>query len=340
MQTNGPIRDYALYANLNQRRYLRPESPGETLESAIQTYRLYFKEICQLSLVPSLLVSGFFTCFTALLLPRLFKTTFSDNTSLQVVEFILVLFGGLTIGFVAAALGLSRIAVICHTIADLQFRNQSMVLSEIERASFSMLLRTFATLIRTFFFVILPFAVSMIPILICGLLLAVTSSKDALLGVAGILCLLIVPIGAVWSLTRLSTGIGAISVSLTENKRPKEAVLRTRYLFGSKSKPPVRSNPVVTSIINSLILYLILRSGYSGADQIIGFSDFVLKWFKNPIANQTVELALSILPEFIAIWLLIPFISLTGAMFYHQRRIVVEGLDIKTLYDELPANRR
>lgn len=340
MQTNGPIRDYASYANLNQRRYLRPESPGETLESAIHTYRLYFKEICQLTLIPSLLVSGFFTCFSSLLLPRLFKTTFSDNTSYQVLEFIVVLFGGLTVGFLVAALGLSRIAVICHTIADLQFRNQSMVLSEIERASFALLLRTFATLVRTFFFVILPFGVSLVPILICGFLLAVTPEKDALLGVVGILSLFLLPIGGVWSLTRLSTGIGAISVAIAENKTPKQAVERTKYLFSSKSKPPVRSNPVVTSIINSIVLYLVLRSGYSGADELIGFSDFILQWFRNPLMNQTAALALSILPEFIAIWLLTPFISIAGAMFYHQRRIVVEGLDIKTLYDELPANRR
>ncbi|MFO0044032.1 MAG: hypothetical protein ACK53G_01145 [Armatimonadota bacterium] len=49
---------------------------------------------------------------------------------------------------------------------------------------------------------------------------------------------------------------------------------------------------------------------------------------------------LSILPEFIAIWLIVPFIALTGALYYQQRRIVVEGLDIETLYEILPANRR
>lgn len=340
MQTNGPIRDYASYANLNQRRYLRPEAPGETLDSAIHTYRLYFKDICQLTLLPSLLISGFLTCFTSLLLPRLFKTSFSENTTLQVIEFVVVLFGGLTTGFVVSALGLSRISVICHTVADLQFKNQSMVLSEIERASFAVLFRTFATLLRTFFFVIFPFALSVSPILICGLLLAVTPKTDALLGIISILCLFLIPIGGIWSLTRLSTGIGAISVAISENKKPREAIARTRYLSSSKSRPPVRSNPVVTAIINSTVLYLVLRSGYSSIDSLVGFSDTVIQWFRSPILNQTAELTFSILPEFIAIWLIVPFISVTGAMFYHQRRIVVEGLDIKTLYEELPANRR
>jgi uncharacterized membrane protein len=340
MQTNGPIRDYASYASLNQRRYLHPQTSGETLDNGLHTYRLYFREIASYCLAPSALIAGFISCFSALLIPRLFQTSFLQNSRLQILEFIVILFVGIAIGFIVAGIGLAKISSICHGIADLQLKGSSSFQIDIERNSNKAFLSSFFTYIRTFWFVIFPFALSLAPIIICGFIATVTPETDALTGIAGVLSLLCIPVGAVWSLTRIGLGIGAVSVTLAENVTPKDAIKRANYLFGRKSQPAPKTNPVGTSIGNGIVIYLILRGGYSAIIGQFEIERNITGWFSNAYAKQTAELILSILPEFIAIWLIVPFIALTGALYYQQRRIVVEGLDIETLYEILPANRR
>jgi hypothetical protein len=340
MQTNGPIRDYAQYASANSSQLLRPHAPGETSDAAIYLYRKSFSAMSQLALLPSLFISGFAVVFYELIFPRLFETHYQSDTNLQIMEFCLYLFGGLSAGFIVATIGLAKIATYAHVLVESAINNEEVNRVEIERRAAGHFGIAYRTMLRTIWYTLAATMLSLIPIVIAGLLLSVTNERNVIPSLVGIYSLLVVPVGVIWSLTRLNIGLGAVSVALNENRKPKEAIERSKYLFGSKSKPPPKANPASTAIGSSLLVYLLLRAGYSSLLSTLNVGETITKMLPTPYLKVVGNIVVSILPEFIAIWLVTPYVAVAAAMFYYQRRICVEGLDISILNEKLPSSRR
>ena len=340
MQTNGPIHDYARYASASSSNLLRPHAPGETSDAAIFVYRKAFSAMSQLALLPSLYISGFAVVFYQLIFPRLFETQYASDTNLQVIEFCLYLFGGLTAGFIVATIGLAKIATYAHVLVEASVKNEEINRVEIERRAAGFFGLAYRTMLRTIWYTLAAAFISLIPIIFAGLLLSVTSDNNVIPGVVAIYAATCLPAGLIWSLTRLNIGLGAVSVALNENKKPKEAIIRSKYLFGSKSKPPPKTNPAATAIGGSLLIYFLLRIGYSSLLSQVGLGAMITNLIPTPYLKVAANISISILPEFIAIWLVTPYVAMAAAMFYYQRRICVEGLDISILNEKLPSSRR
>ncbi|MEI7986995.1 MAG: hypothetical protein WCI55_15315 [Armatimonadota bacterium] len=340
MQTNGPIQDYARYASANSSKLLRPHAPGETSDSAIYIYRKSFSAISQLALLPSLFISGFAVVFYELIFPKLFETQYESDTNLQILEFCLYLFGGLTAGFVVATIGLAKIATYAHVLVEAAVNNEEINRVEIERKAAGIFLIAYRTMLRTIWFTLAATMISLVPIIIAGLMISVTADDNVIPGLAAIYSALGIPIGVIWSLTRLNIGLGAVSVALNELKKPKESIQRSKYLFGPKSKPPPKANPAASAIGGSLLIYILLRLGYSSLMSAIGVEEMVTKVMPTPYLKVVANIVMGILPEFITIWLVTPYVAIAAAMFYYQRRICVEGLDISILNEKLPSSRR
>lgn len=340
MQTNGPIQDYARYVSASTSKLLRPHAPGETSDAAIFIYRKAFSSISALSLLPSIFISGFVVVFFQLLFPRLFETQYKSNTNLQILEFCLYLFGGLTAGFIIATIGLAKIATYSHVLVEAAVKNEDINRAEIERRARPYFPLAYRTMLRTIWFTLSTTLLSLLPVILAGLSLSITKENNSLPGYVAIYSMLVIPVGIIWSLTRLNIGLGAISVALNESKKPKEAIVRSKYLFGSKSKPPPKANPAASAIGSSLLIYLMLRVGYSVAISQLGLEDMILQSLPSPYLKAIVNIVFGILPEFIAVWLVAPFVAIAAALFYYQRRITVEGLDITILNEKLPSNRR
>ena len=340
MQTNGPIQDYARYASANASNLLRPHAPGETTDAAIFIYRKSFSAMSQLALLPSLYISGFAVVFYQLIFPRLFETQYESDTNLQVLEFCLYLFGGLTAGFIVATIGLAKIATYSHVLVEASVNGEEINRVEIERRAAGHFGLAYRTMLRTVWYTLAATLISLAPIILAGLLLSVTNDNNILPGVIAVYASTCVPVGIIWSLTRLNIGLGAVSVALNENKKPKESIQRSKYLFGSKSKPPPKTNPAATAIGGSILIYILLRIGYSSLLSQLGLAAMITKVVPTPYLKVAVDIAISILPEFIAIWLVTPYVAVSAAMFYYQRRICVEGLDISILNEKLPTSRR
>ncbi|MBS1701255.1 MAG: hypothetical protein JST12_06310 [Armatimonadetes bacterium] len=319
---------------------LRPHAPGETSDAAIFLYRRSFSAIANLSLLPSLFISGFAVVFFELLFPRLFETRYQNDTSSQILEFTLYLFGGLTAGFIVATIGLAKVATYAHVLVEAEVKNEEINQVEIERRARPYFGLAYKTMLRTVWYTLSIAFLSVIPLIVSGLLVGITGEGNVIPGILGILSIFFIPVGIIWSLTRLNIGLGAISVALNENKSPKEAIERAKYLFGSKSKPAPKANPAASAIGSTFLIYLLLRVGYSSAMAAIGIQDWVRNAMPSPYLKVIADIVLGILPEFLAIWLVTPFVAIAAALFYYQRRICVEGLDISILYEKLPSSRR
>jgi len=340
MQTNGPIHDYARYVSATTSQLLRPHASGETSDAAIFLYRRSFSAIASLSLLPSLFASGFVVVFYQLLFPRLFETQYKSDTNLQILEFCLYLFGGLTTGFVIATIGLAKIATYAHVLVEAAIKNEEINRVQIERLAAPYFGIAYRTMFRTIWYTLSATLLGVIPIILAGLSLSVTKDDNLIPSLVGVYSFLVLPVAVIWSITRLNIGLGAVSVALNENKSPKESLQRAKYLFGSKSKPSPKTNPAASAIGASLILYLFLRVGYSSVMSGLGVTDYVVNILPTPHLKVIGNIFFSILPEFVAIWLVIPYVAVAAAMFYYQRRICVEGMDISILYEKLPSSRR
>ena len=340
MQTNGPIQDYARYVSATTSKLLRPHGPGETSDAAIYIYRRAFSSISSLSLLPSVFISGFVVVFIQLLFPRLTETNYEGNTSMQILEFCLYLFGGLTAGFFVATIGFAKIATYAHVLVDAAVKNEEINRVEIERRAGPYFFAAYKSMLRTIWFTMAPTLISLVPVVLAGLSLSITKDTNTIPSLIGVYSLILIPICLIWTLTRLNVGLGAVSVALNEGTNTKDSVARSRYLFGSKSKPTPKTNPASTAIGGSLLIYLLLRAGYSAAVSELGIEDYVLRNLPSPYLKVVVQIFFSILPEFLAIWLVVPYVATAASLFYYQRRICVEGMDISILNEKLPSYRR
>lgn len=341
MQTSGPVKDFAKYAQVSQQQFLRPLSPSELSDACIFIYRRSFRAISALCLLPSLFISGIVIVFFQLLYPYLFPKSEKDNDLiLQVLQSSLLLFGGIALSVIVALIGLSRICSYSHVISLAAIGDEVLTQNEIEQRAKPYFTQAYKLLVRASLFSVGIAFLSLVPLLISGLFGALTASANMFPSVAVAISLFILPVGLLIALARFSIALGTVSVGLSENIEPKAALKRAQYLFGNKSRPIARANPAAGGIVAGLFLYLLLRLGYNSAMNDLTLSDMILSRMPTPLIRIIVDTMLSMIPEFLLIFLVIPFSTIAGAMYYYQRRIVVEGLDISTLHEKLPANRR
>jgi hypothetical protein len=340
MQTRGPIRDYSRYALSARSRNLRPKSQGEISDAAAYAYRTHFGIIGPLCLVPSLYVSTFILIFFLLVFPRLFETEYANDLSKQVVEFAALLFGGLTIGFAVCNVGLAKIATICHVVVQSTMLDEELSRDEIERRANKLMIPAYQTLLRSVLHVVGILLLSLAPLVIGGLLLPKTSSDNFLPGILAFISIVSIPIGFILMLMRVGVGMGSVCVNIAEGLSPKESLKRAKYLFGTKSKPVIRGNPALSSGFVTFIIYLCLRAGFTALISSLDVDAFLLEHINIPVLKILVNIIINLLPEFIFVWLAIPYIGMVASFFYYERKIAVEGMDIEVLYKNLPAGRR
>jgi hypothetical protein len=250
------------------------------------------------------------------------------------------LFGGLTAGFIVSTIGLAKIATYAHVLVGAEIKNEEINRVEIERRAMGYFKLAFRTMMGTVWFTLGVIFITLIPIILAGLLMSVTPDNNAIPGVIAIYASIGIPLGIIWSLTRLNSGLGAAPVALNEGKQPKEAIKRSKDLFGPMSKPPPLANPAASAIGTTFMAYILLRTGYSALLSMIGIDDLISTSMPTPYLKAMANIVVNIVPEFVAIWLVTPYVAIAAALFYYQRRICSEGLDISILHEKIPSNRR
>lgn len=340
METNGPIRDFQKYAQVSTLPLLRPLGPTEIGDAAIYIYRSNFNKLIPLCMTPSLFVSSVIIVFFQLLTPIFFAKSESNDLLGQVLQSAILLFGGVTLSLIVALIGLSKIASLSHALVQTALRDETITQAELDRRAKPFAAQAFSLLLRASGFSLGIVMISLIPMLLSGILGAVTSDQSAVSAIVLFISLFAIPIGIIIALSRFSVALGTMSVGLSENLKPKGALERAKYLFSSKSRPMPKANPAANGLVMGGILYLFLRAGYSSVLSGLGLDVQLVEMMPTPLLRIFIENILRILPEFLAILFLLPYTTVAGALYYYQRRIVVEGLDIVTLYESLAPNRR
>lgn len=340
LKTNGPVKDYSRYVLSSTPRYLRPLSDSEITDSALHLYRQQFFKLASHLLVPSLYVSGFAVVFFRLIFPRLFETKYAGNTNFQVIEFGVLLLGGLMIGSFVANIGLAKISSVCFEAAKAEIMGEEVHPNEIEFRSRSHQKQAYKTLFRAIWYVAGISLISIVPLMVSGFLLTVTKDSNVLPALIGIFSVISIPISLLFICIRIGVGMGIVITSLAESLNGQAATARAQYLFGPKSRPIPKKNPSVEGAVVTLLLYLFLRAGLYSLDSTLEIRDRLLDIIPFPLLKVGVDTAVGILPEFLVIWLALPYLAMSASLHYFQRRIAVEGLDIEVMSENLRSNRR
>jgi hypothetical protein len=340
MQTNEPVRNYARYVVASTNKYLRPQSAGEATDSAVSIYREYFSRLISVCLIPTVYIACFLIVFFQLLFPRLFETQYSEDTTLQIIEFVVLLGVGLTAGVAIAAIGLAKLVTYANTVVRACFADEELTTSEVVRRSAESFGRAYKTTFIAFWYLGGLLTLSVVPIVFAGFLLKVTSEENAFPAFISFFTFVTIPVGIGLFLARLGVGLCVVNTSIAENLHGKEALKRTKYLFHRNTPPSTDGNVAQRGAVACGMVYLFLRLGYVLLDNQTGFKAMIVNWMPTSIVKVTVDIALGILPEFLAVLFTAPYIAIAASYAYYQRRIGVEGLDIETLYENLPASRR
>jgi hypothetical protein len=339
MQTNGPVRDYARYANASSNPLLRPQSPQETNETAVSIFRRYFSRILPLTLIPSLYVSGFAVILIQMILPRLFETENVDNIRSQVVEFTVVLLVGCVAGTIAYALGTSQIAVIANEVVKAEMAGQDLTTSELERRCKARFSKTFITTLRISWHHSGLLMLGVLPLITAGFLLGITSTENQIPAYLVYLSGLMIIIGLIITLMRVGTTMIAVSIAAEEQISSGAAIKRSKSLqqvkFGRSG-----TDPVVNAAILVFLIYLLLVGSLAILNSMLKISSTIIEWFSNSLVKGFIDILLGLFPHMLVIVFVVPYLAICSSFNYYQRRIRLEGMDIEALFSKLPANQR
>lgn len=339
MQTNGPIRDYSEFVKAGVSERFRPQTAAEISDQAAYIYRKHFSTIATACLVPSIYVSGFLVVLFQMILPRLTETQFvSEN--LQIAEFAILAIVGMVVGFFMLALGYSKIFGISYVIAAGDYTGNKFNLRDVESINSLNQGAAFRTILWGLWYVCSPMLLLFAPLLLLAIVPLPESFgglTSSLLVVGGVI---LVPAALIWSLSRANIGFGSIAAGIFEHLRGKALVDRAKQLYARAPMYMRRTDSISSAIVSTVLIYGILRLGYWAIIKSLDISGWIANMTDNPFVRVWADITIGILPEFLVCWLLTPYIAITFALDYYQRRINIEGLDIQALYEQLPQNQR
>lgn len=339
MQTNGPIQDYSEFVKAGVSQRFRPQSAAEISDQAAYIYRKHFSTIATACLVPSVYVSGFLVVLVNILLPRLTETRFEGNENLQIAEFALLSIVGMVVGFFMLALGYSKIFGVSYVIAAGDYTGNKFNLRDVESINSLNQGDAFRTILWGLWYVCSPMLLLFAPLLLLALLplpASFSGGVSTLLVIGGVI---LVPTALIWSISRANVGFGSIAAGIFEHLRGKSLIERAKQLY-ARTAIYRRTESISSALVSTALIYIVLRLGYWAVLSIFNVSQWINNLTDNPFIRVWADVVISILPEFLACWLLTPYIAITFALDYYQRRINIEGLDIQALYEQLPQNQR
>ncbi|MFM9873350.1 MAG: hypothetical protein ACKVQS_07790 [Fimbriimonadaceae bacterium] len=332
MELKDPIELHLQRVNsLDRRQFLRPMTSSEKLERSARIYQLSARKILAKTLLPSLF------CFVSLifggayLLPSFFVIVggdqLTDDLSRVGIAAILTIF--LAIPLFMFGLGQCFASAVAETndyiTGDRLPGEPAVTKLEIPNPwKFTNLLSLAAL-------------ESFLPILaasICFLLGAVIQSAapDSIVpGLLGVIGFLIAMASFVVTPILFFRNCLVPVVAVLEKGDGKSIRTRARMLARSKGNIP----GIAESMLHGFVVFLIVGGGlflmFQIAINLILGMGTIENWLGSVIFGDLIKSAGEMLPLFAIIWLLTPFWAALSTVNYYDRRIKLEGFDIRML---------
>lgn len=324
----------------DRRRSLRPLTKEEQLDRALQIYREAGFKIMGIAAAPSLVCYLVLTYTVSVLFPNMLTTTPGATASAQLGEVIL----NLAIVFLVAcpltlmSLSFAQAAVI--RLVSQILKGEMVYVPEIKSTARSVFPRL---VVSNFVVVFLALWVPMFSIILLSISAFI---KNETWG--GILAFIggCFAFGSVIAIPISASYTGLVGpVLVTENLGVRDALKRNKALIKPVKAGKIVVHPGGAEVFGSLWFFILFFAGTATGCTfmvlgLFGASDYITAWLGVGTTAQMVQNLLSMLPWFLAVWVVVPLWCVTTTVLYFDRRVRLEGLDIELLSKDANTSHR
>lgn len=312
---------------------------GELLDRTFRTYRSVVAEILPRTFGFSLVAFFTIQLITDVLFPEFFTTSDPEQLGVQILEAGGVFVFGVVIAVPILAHVLAAILTLCTIKLDGLQRGKAKWSAEDDRRFDRLIWSTTWTVTRSG----LQFG-GVVAVLLGTLAIGAYFSERGFAVLSGLSALvaLVGGLAAVFAFLFIVTRHGlAVCAVVIEGLKPALAVRRSRVLMASRRGAPSADDFFLGMLLILGFLYLLLWGGLQIAINTIGINRYIASFTQNLWWGELPAALFYGLPSFLLIWLFLPLFGIGITLVYNDRRIRLEGYDIRKLNEILPSpNRR
>lgn len=317
--------------SVDRRRLLTPRSTGEILDLATRLYQRLALPLLRLTFPPMLFCFLGLIFFQGFVLPGLWLTSSPDDYTAQVGEVAIAFAVWLLVAVPVFAVGLGYATALSGRLVSGYILSQEVNLKEAVESAKTGAMTTAKLLFR------IVLRATAVLIFAGGLLLysayleSSGAGSSAALDFASVLAFIAFLAGIVAMPIMINIDGLAPVVAIVEGVSSKDALRRSRLLIRRQRHIPDGYQALFLTWFICLITWGVLNTGIKTVLSMSGVSEWAESIGGRSIAMAVLVEGLSALPLFLALWLLVPFLSCSLVTIYFDRRIRVEGFDIETM---------
>ncbi len=316
--------------SVDRRRLLQTRSPQQILDLSTRLYHKLAWPILRLTLPSMVLLYAGLVFFQGFVLPGLLTTSNPDDITVQFGELMLVYCVALFIALPVVVIALGHtVGLTTRLISDYMLEQRVDLDAAIKAARKGAI--TMVGLLTNIFL-----RAGIVLMVSGGLMMASAFSDQAgyntdaadlatLFAVFGLIAgFIMVPV----VMSRLCL---APAIAVVEGVRPNVAMKRSKTLMGKTRHIPSGYDTLLNLWVVSLVVALVLWLGFYSAFGMSGLTELLTGLGGRTILWSILAETLLTLPTFLAVWLLVPFMTCCVTVLYFDRRVRLEALDIEVM---------
>ena len=317
--------------SVDRRRLLTPRNTGEILDLATRLYQRLALPLLRLTFPPMLFCFLGLIFFQGFVLPGLWGTSNPDNYSAQVGEVAIAFAVWLLVALPVFAVGLGYATALSGRLVSGYILSQEVDLKEAVESAKAGAITTAKLLFRIVMraTAVLIFAGAML--MFSAYMESSGGQSDAALNFATFLAVVAFIGGIIAAPIMINIDGLAPAVAIVEGVSSKTALRRSRLLIRRRRHIPDGYPALFLTWIICLFMWGLLYVGIDLVLMLAGVTGWVESLGGRSITMAILVEGLSALPSFLALWLLVPFLSCSFVTIYFDRRIKIEGFDIETM---------
>jgi hypothetical protein len=316
--------------SIDRRRLLQTRRPQEILDLSTRLYHKLAWPILRLTLPSMILLYSGLIFFQGFVLPGLLTTSSPDDIRVQFSELMMVYAVALFVALPVVVIALGHTVGLTTRLISDYVLEQKVDLDSGLRAARKGALTMVGLLAHIFLR-------SGLVLMVSGGLMALSAYFEGsgrnsaaadlttLFAVLGLIVgFIMVPV----VMSRLSL---APAVAVVEGMSARDSMRRSKSLMARARHIPSGYDTLVNLWFVSLLVAFALWFGFYGSFQMSGLSEWIADIAGKGILWSILGETLLALPTFLAVWLLVPFMTCCVTVLYFDRRVRLEALDIEVM---------
>lgn len=325
---------------VDRRRLLRPLTGNQTIDIGLRAYQSLAKWILPNSLVPSLLAFAGLIFISTFVLPELAVTSQPENMVAQAGELGLVFLIAILVALPLITIGIAYSSgLTVSVVSDFVLGNEPDFQAARQAAQSSTLTMTrllFGILFRALGILL----ISGVCLLVSALMEGYSSVSDAL----AVMSSLVGSLGLVLGFAAIPVVLSRYAlcpvVAVLERVSPKQAYRRSVELMKSVRYLGGGGSVVVQAWIVIFFGSLLLIGGFGLLFTLFDIEGYIGAQLSGSAFVPVLTAVVSMLPTFLALWIITPIWTTATTVLYYERRVRLEAFDIETLNRDLVEAKR